>query len=120
MNLTLEYLKKLELPVKLISEESKNLVTLLCIGGESVFVREVENSSERMYSIRYILNYYKLAPRTKIVEREYWVNIYSDNIYISKDQAEIFASPNRRFCKHINVKYEVDTDTGAFIREIEG
>jgi len=126
MSLTLEDLKKLELPVKLIKKEQRigssfNEIEVLHIGNIRLFHRR-EDGQEITDRVDFILENYKLAPRTKIVEREYWVNVYPN--YISgdvpyKEVADENATSNRLFCKHIKMKYEVDADTGAFIREIE-
>jgi len=123
--MTLEDLKKLTLPVKLVCFNG-NFIAHLASITVTAFNDEYMLIEDRCGNDGYTnvsnLRSFKPVPRTEIVERDCWINVYGDSIcgnHYSKEIADKCATEDRLFCKHIKIKYEIDSDTKEFIREVK-
>lgn len=123
--MTLEDLKKLTLPVKLVCfnamfQGTYSEITVTTFNSKCLLITNKRGIDDFLCIT--FLEHFKPVPRTEIVERDCWFNVYGDSIcgnHYSKEIADKCAATNRLLCKHIKIKCEIDSDTKEFIREVK-
>ena len=116
--MTLDELKELELPAKLVCcdgyyEVPYRHVTVTAFNERYMLV--IANNDLNDFLSTQALVHYKPAPKMKRIVVERWISIYpGDEVYMysSKENADLSASKDRIACEHIKFEYEINEETG--------